>query len=329
MSEQEDKVRALAEIFKRMAVVIEYGYPPYHTQAGGLNDVSANTLARVAIAKLAEMDAAEVEAQDGGKRLNCEDKSDWCPRCRGTGDVNHENKGTLINPNGPPNSPRSFTLEHRHCPECGGTGRRKPDAPEPGDAPDAGREAEIAERAKAATPGPKCNYHGEIHYLVIGENGEETGECRSFNITKADLDFMAAAYEDIPYLLDQLAAARAEALMWRNGCKGLREERDATEAALNRIVKGYKRITKDNDDLRARLDSTGECLDNVVQDYRTAMAKLARIRKAAEPIQRFIDKSNPVFDCRRAIHMRRDGEIISGFSVAVLRTLVNAIKEEL
>lgn len=75
------------------------------------------------------------------------------------------------------------------------------------------REAEIAARAEAATPGP-WHRSDDAHSLERYVLSEDATLAISFgyrgNRTQAEAEFVAHAREDIPALLAELAAVRAE-----------------------------------------------------------------------------------------------------------------------
>jgi hypothetical protein len=81
------------------------------------------------------------------------------------------------------------------------------------------RIAEIETRANAATPGPwnvtemeghwleGAGYVQGMTYYVFEAEQRGDGECGS--MLKEDAEFVAASREDVPWLLDRLAEARA------------------------------------------------------------------------------------------------------------------------
>lgn len=82
--------------------------------------------------------------------------------------------------------------------------------------PDADRLSEIHARAAAATPGPWCTDAWEIYQGTeytpdvsqwIGETCRGTTTCAQ---DRADATFVAAAREDVPWLLDQLRQKDAD-----------------------------------------------------------------------------------------------------------------------
>jgi hypothetical protein len=76
------------------------------------------------------------------------------------------------------------------------------------------REAEIAARVEAATPGPWCTDSWEIYqgaeYVAGAEWIGETCRAGEMDDSRADAEFVAHARTDVPALLAELAAVRAE-----------------------------------------------------------------------------------------------------------------------
>ncbi len=68
---------------------------------------------------------------------------------------------------------------------------------------------EIRARAQVATPGPWKSYSGDV--IIYGVDWYEPVICgssntpRGFSVAEPDLDFIAHAREDVPWLLEQMS----------------------------------------------------------------------------------------------------------------------------
>ena len=85
---------------------------------------------------------------------------------------------------------------------------------------------EIRARAQVATPGPWKSYAGDV--IIYGVDWYEPVICgssntpRGFSVAEPDLDFIAHAREDVPWLLEQMS--------------NLTRERDTALALVERVA---------------------------------------------------------------------------------------------
>ncbi|MFE1110075.1 hypothetical protein ACFW5U_29855 [Streptomyces rochei] len=127
------------------------------------------------------------------------------------------------------------------------------------------REAEIAARAEAATKGP---WSVSPDYSdVLASDGEHLASYWH----EADGQFMAHAREDVPALLAELAAVRAERDAWR-------DQRNAVFATNERLL--------------IQVDELGQARLHAENEARTALreAREKALREAADHFVRMADR---------------------------------------
>lgn len=140
------------------------------------------------------------------------------------------------------------------------------------------REAEIAARAEAAYPGPWRRSEEGLERTVLSED-DVVGISFGYrgNNTQAEADFVAHAREDVPALLAELAAVRAE----RDELAEQRDQRRARLVALQNDALNMRGALSPNGQARKVPFPLGESLTPAVEWLISRVAELEALTAQA------------------------------------------------